>query len=585
MDDAKANEKLENGEVERIIAKELDQLLASPMFVRSPVLSRLLQFLVEHRLQGGRAAPKAYAIATEALGRSADFDPAVDSYPRVMVGRLRSLLDRYYGDTAWVHRLRVPQGSYEVVVQYRTPPPARSTAPPVDDAGQAAAEVAPPATLMGNPAREASWPVRRLLFWVVAIALVGAALFVSWRQMAGPGGLFATAPQPLPVVEVSPPAAGESPISRALARALDGKLRDGLRRFDLIDLMSARAGDATVPAARADYRIDVSLVRTTDGPADVTIMLNRLADQRTIWSQQLRLTEEQLPEFDGLEPVIAQVAGDYGVIVRDQVQRQPDNFASGYPCLAQFHRMRQMRDSRSARRVEACLRDTVEAQPLDTVALSALSWVRFGQWQAQRDTPEGKAIFAEARDLAQRAYRSGPGVPIGLFAVARSHFYSGNCAAGNAMGEAAVRLNSYDPDMAGFLGLYKVVCGDEEAGEKLLRQSLYLDSAYPGVPAVTLAFLMSQRGEQEQALAILNEMPSPSNVEPQYMMVRAIVVARQGHLAEGRRLWERVLDHTGQPANASPEAVLRHFMITPAVIDRSVEALRESGVVAGKGSA
>src|SRR3546814_8893840 len=51
---------------------------------------------------------------------SEDFDPAVDSYPRVMVGRLRSLLDRYYADTPWVHRLRVPQGSYEVVVQYRS---------------------------------------------------------------------------------------------------------------------------------------------------------------------------------------------------------------------------------------------------------------------------------------------------------------------------------------------------------------------------------------------------------------------------------------------------------------------------------
>src|SRR3546814_19683543 len=85
----------------RIVAEELGRLLASPLFVRSPVLSRLLQFLVDHRLRGGRSAPKAYAIATEALGRSADFDPAIDSYPRVMVGRLRGLLDRYYADIPW----------------------------------------------------------------------------------------------------------------------------------------------------------------------------------------------------------------------------------------------------------------------------------------------------------------------------------------------------------------------------------------------------------------------------------------------------------------------------------------------------
>ena len=148
MNHAKANETQDGGDTDRIIAEELQRLLGSPLFVRSPVLSRLLQFLVEHRLRGGRASPKAYAIATEALGRSADFDPAVDSYPRVMVGRLRSLLDRYYSDTPWVHRLRVPQGSYEVVVQRRTAPPGRSAEEATDA----------PQTLTADPAAPAQPP-------------------------------------------------------------------------------------------------------------------------------------------------------------------------------------------------------------------------------------------------------------------------------------------------------------------------------------------------------------------------------------------------------------------------------------------
>ena len=59
MDQAKANETQDPGEVDRIIAEELERLLDSPMFTRSPVLSRLLQFLVEHRLRGGRSSPKA----------------------------------------------------------------------------------------------------------------------------------------------------------------------------------------------------------------------------------------------------------------------------------------------------------------------------------------------------------------------------------------------------------------------------------------------------------------------------------------------------------------------------------------------
>lgn len=576
MDQAKANETQDPGDVDRIIAEELAKLLDSPMFTRSPVLSRLLQFLVEHRLRGGRSSPKAYAIATEALGRSEDFDPAVDSYPRVMVGRLRTLLDRYYADTPWVHRLRVPQGSYEVVVQYRSTPPASRT--PDEAEGSNDVKAPPPAGAARPPAaatRRRGPPLGR---WLVVLGLLALALFTLWTLRGEAGRLFVGDPVPAPLLEVSPPAAGNQPLSRALARALDGKLRDGLRRFDLVDLLSSKAPGSTA-ARTGDYRLDTSIVRTIEGAADITLVLNRVADQRAIWSQQLRLTGDDIPEFTAIEPLIAQIAGDYGVIARDQVQRQPDNFAPGYPCLAQFNRMRQMRNAVTAKQVDACLRSTIEARPRDPVALAALSLVRYGDWQPQRLTAAGREALAEARALALRAYDDNPNSSAGLFAMARANFYAGNCAGGNAMGDAAIALNPYDPDMAGFLGLFKLTCGQAAEGEVLLRRSLQLDSSYPGVPAVTLAFVLSQRGEQDEARKILEQMPSPSNMEPQYMMVRAIVLARQGEVAAARAQWRQLLAYTRQPADASPERVLGRFMITPVVIQRASEALRESGVV------
>jgi hypothetical protein len=584
MDHAKANETQDPGETDRIIADELERLLDSPMFTRSPVLSRLLQFLVEHRLRGGRSSPKAYAIATEALGRSEDFDPAVDSYPRVMVGRLRSLLDRYYADTPWVHRLRVPQGSYEVVVQYRAPPPsARSADEPAaaDDvkaAPLAATPGRPPAS-GGAHRRHDGGP--RLGRWIVVLILLGLALLTLWMLRGGSDQLFVSDPVPVPLLEVSAPAAGNSPESRALARALDGKLRDGLRRFELVDLLSSKAPGSTAPRT-GDYRLDTSLVRTTEGNTDVTLVLNRVADQRAIWSQQLRLTQQETPEFFAIEPLIAQLAGDYGVIVRDQVQRQPDNFSPGFPCLAQFNRMRQMRNVMAVKQVDACLRATLKGNPRDPVALTALSLVRYGDWQSQRMTPGGREALAEARALALRSYESSPNSTAGLFAMARANFYSGNCARGNAMGDAAITLNPYDADMSGFLGLFKLTCGQATEGEALLRRSLQLDSSYPGVPAVTLAFLLSQRGELAEARKILDQMPSPSNMEPQYMMVRAIVLAQQGDVAAGRAQWQRLLTYTREPADAAPERVLGRFMITPVVIQRASAALRESGVVPAK---
>jgi hypothetical protein len=577
MDRTTTNQLPGRDDDDRIIAAEHERLRASPLFTRSPVLSRLLQFLVEHRLNGGRSAPKAYAIATEALGRNSDFDPAVDSYPRVMVGRLRTLLDRYYAETAWVHRLRVPQGSYEIVVQRRASPPVR---PAAGDDGVSAVggadEALPPLRPDDRTASARRSPGFRW-FWIVP--LVALALAAGWWVFANWGRLSHPAAQPVPLLEISIPQSGDTPVSRALSRALESRLRDGLRRFDLVDLRSAAPAGAA-SSARADYRLDASIVRMVDGPADVTLVLNRVADQRTIWSQQFHLAKAEMPEFAAIDPAIAQVAGDYGIIVRDQVQRNPDDFAPGYPCLAQFNRIRQMRNPQGVRQIDACLRATLDRKPNDPVALNALSLLRFGDWQARRDTPEGAKAFAEARSLALRAYENGAGTAAGLFAMARANFYGRNCAGGLAMGDGALRLNPYDADLAGFMGLFKLACGHGAEGEQLLQRSLDLDSSYPGVPAVTLAFVRSQAGDQEGAMAILDRVPSPSKMEPQYLLIRSIVLARQGHLPEARAGWQRLLAFTKQPANAAPEVVLGQFMITPAVIERASAAVRESGIVA-----
>ncbi len=580
MDHAKANETQNPGETERIIAEELERLLESPLFVRSPVLTRLLQFLVEHRLRGGRSSPKAYAIATEALGRSEDFDPAIDSYPRVMVGRLRTLLDRYYADTPWIHRLRVPQGSYEVVVQHRVAPPSRSADAAGDDGDVKTATSADGTGAPRTPGA-ASPAGPRYGRWVVALVLLALAIFTLWSLRSDPDRLFVSDAVPMPLLEVSAPVAGSTPPSRALARALDGKLRDGLRRFDLVDLLSAKAPGGAAPRT-ADYRLDASLVRNFQGDAEITLVLNRVADQRAIWSQQIPVTDQDMPDFAPVDAAIAQIAGDYGVIVRDQVQRQPDRFSPGFPCLAQFNRMRQMRSTPTAKQVESCLRATLKRNERDPVALAALSLLRYGDWQPQRGTPAGRTAFAEARALALQAYESSPNSSAGLFAMARANYYVGNCSGGNTMGDAARRLNPYDPDIAGFFGLFRITCGQAAEGEVLLRQSLALDDSYPGVPAVTLAFILSQRGEQGEAQSILDRMPSPSNMEPQAIMVRAIVLARQGDVAGGQAQWQRLLTYTRQPADAAPETVLGRFMITPVVIQRASAALRDSGVVPAK---
>ena len=64
-----------------------------------------------------------YAIATEALGRSADFDPKSDSTVRVQVARLRTKLKEFYESAgeAFPLRLTLPLGGHELSWTYRAP--------------------------------------------------------------------------------------------------------------------------------------------------------------------------------------------------------------------------------------------------------------------------------------------------------------------------------------------------------------------------------------------------------------------------------------------------------------------------------
>ena len=79
----------------------------------------LLLYLWEH--QGEPVGE--YAIATEALGRSPDFDPKLDSTVRVQVAHLRTRLKEFYeaGGDSFPLRLSLPLGRHELHWDYQPP--------------------------------------------------------------------------------------------------------------------------------------------------------------------------------------------------------------------------------------------------------------------------------------------------------------------------------------------------------------------------------------------------------------------------------------------------------------------------------
>jgi len=84
----------------------------------------LLLYLWEHQ---GESISE-YAIATEALGRTPDFDPKLDSTVRVQVARLRTKLKEFYeADGAFPLRLSLPLGRHELVWTYEPPQKPRTS--------------------------------------------------------------------------------------------------------------------------------------------------------------------------------------------------------------------------------------------------------------------------------------------------------------------------------------------------------------------------------------------------------------------------------------------------------------------------
>jgi hypothetical protein len=162
---------------------ELQGVLSSACFQRSPRLSALLSYLCSKALAGEADNLKEYTIGVEVLGRPESFDPTEDAGARVEIHRLRKRLADFYKDEGAAHsvRIEIPSGQYAPLFLQVEP---EKPAEPVDFA-------APVAPSVDQPRR--SWR-----FWAIAVALAGLGLlipvFASLRKPPPPAPAVAPAP-------------------------------------------------------------------------------------------------------------------------------------------------------------------------------------------------------------------------------------------------------------------------------------------------------------------------------------------------------------------------------------------------------
>lgn len=103
---------------------ELQAVLHSPIFARSPALSHLLSYLCEKTFAGETDQIKEYSVALDVFDRSDAFDQDTDSIVRVQANRLRKRLSEYYAAEGAGHEihLTIPVGQYVPSFQHVTAP-------------------------------------------------------------------------------------------------------------------------------------------------------------------------------------------------------------------------------------------------------------------------------------------------------------------------------------------------------------------------------------------------------------------------------------------------------------------------------
>lgn len=206
---------------------ELERVLASGIFAKAPRQEKLLRYICEGYFHGRTDQIKEYTLATEVLGKAADFDQNRDAIVRVEVHRLRKKLKEYYEGEGAGNALEILIDSGQYVPRFVTrektsalskeEKPTRAPAPPIP-VPEPLPTLSPMPRVKGR--RFAYRPVPMALGGLLLV-LVAVASFLGLGTHWGMRMKASTAAAPLPVAgSVGPPASLES------VRILCGYSRD-----------------------------------------------------------------------------------------------------------------------------------------------------------------------------------------------------------------------------------------------------------------------------------------------------------------------------------------------------------------------
>jgi hypothetical protein len=552
----------------------LARVVASEPFRHAPRLVAFLSFVVEKTLGGEAGALKGYTIATQALGRSDDFDPQVDPIVRVEAGRLRRALQTYYAGEGACDpvRIAIPVGSY--VPAFESAEAGREIAA----AEPQAAEPVPRQLSRPAPPRAArrSWRIGAAAATAALVAVAAMMLYAFVPSSSGPEALRAAGALPLdgrPIVVVQPlRTVGRMPetFSPALVRSI---LADALAQFDGLTVL-----DHDVPRRLGREHYELKLRASGAGDkVHVTVRLSHQPSARLIWSRELDAPVELgsgRAERDLARTIGVAIGQPYGVIFSDLRARAP----AGSPaaCLIHAHDARFRVSEADHAAARDCLEAVVAENPSYHLGYALLTGFYLMEHSAglnPRPNPLDRALRA-----AQRAVELAPQSPRAHFAMMNALFARGETEAALKEGQLSIELNPYNSDLVAELGARYIRLGRYAEGLALLDRAIEDNPGRPPWYDFHKFVAAYMEGDLATARAV-----AETFVGDKYFygpLARGLIAHHDGDEERAKRFLAKVTAAVPQ-LTADPRAAFRRYGFCPTITERLVTDLGAAGLKPG----
>ncbi len=350
------------------VLEALDAIVASGALGGGERLPALLRYLVTEELAGRGERIKAFAIATEVLGRGPDFDPQLDSIARTEMTRLRKALDHLAvsNTDAGAVSITIPKGSYRPRIELSAPEEAAAN--PEDMKAMLPAEALP------QP--------RRWLWAGIALAMLaatGLALLALpvWQDAAQQQALH----PPLIVIEGNPAA---SNAEAAMGPALRAELAAELARQQWLTVVMPEplaATETTLSAAarqRHVFALDVQTINGDDG-LRTRVFLKRWPDRSILWSNAYVFADLARVRGVVMHDVAGTIARDLtlpggGIMLTELAMRDDDHRAeTQFSCLLAMRQYWRSYDDQAGVDAERCLTEAIADDPTFAAGRGALA--------------------------------------------------------------------------------------------------------------------------------------------------------------------------------------------------------------------